>query len=203
MPSVYQLKPAFQGLLRPFARLLARAGVTANAVTVLAALGSIAYGVKLYQNPTCSQILLYLPLWLFLRMALNALDGMLAREHNQKSALGAFLNELGDVIADTAIYLPFAVVPGVSPVLIVSLVLLASWSEMAGALALMVVAQRRYDGPMGKSDRAFFFGALGLGLGLGVPVGPWLQGLLTLVNGLLIVTIANRARGAIAEVNAR
>ena len=30
----------------------------------------------------------------------------------------------------------------------------------------MVGASRRYDGPMGKSDRAFVFGALGLWVGL-------------------------------------
>ena len=36
---------------------------------------------------------------LFLRMALNAIDGMLAREFNQKTNLGAYLNELTDVIS--------------------------------------------------------------------------------------------------------
>ena len=49
-----------------------------------------------------------LPAVLFVRMALNAIDGMLAREHGQKSALGAFLNELCDVVSDAALYLPFA-----------------------------------------------------------------------------------------------
>ena len=199
MPSIYQLKPAFQGLLRPITRLLATVGITANMVTVVAALGAIAYGLWIYQNPTCPKVLLYLPLWLFLRMALNAIDGMLAREHNQKSALGAFLNELGDVVADTAIYLPFAVIPGVAPLPVIALVLLATWSEMAGALGIMVGAERRYDGPMGKSDRAFLFGALGLLLGLGVPAGDWIQGLLVLADGLLVVTVANRVRSAIRQ----
>jgi hypothetical protein len=36
MISIYQLKPAFQGLLRPLVRRLAAVGVTANAVTILA-----------------------------------------------------------------------------------------------------------------------------------------------------------------------
>lgn len=43
----------------------------------------------------------------FIRMALNALDGMLARECNQQTRLGAILNETGDVISDIALYLPF------------------------------------------------------------------------------------------------
>ena len=36
MPSIYDLKPKFQNLLRPASRALERAGVTANAVTVTA-----------------------------------------------------------------------------------------------------------------------------------------------------------------------
>ncbi len=38
-------------------------------------------------------------------MALNAIDGMLAREFNQQSTLGAILNEVGDIISDAALYL--------------------------------------------------------------------------------------------------
>ncbi|MEA2012673.1 MAG: CDP-alcohol phosphatidyltransferase family protein, partial [Verrucomicrobiota bacterium] len=39
------LKPAFQNLLRPICRALARAGVTANQITVAALLGSIVIGL--------------------------------------------------------------------------------------------------------------------------------------------------------------
>ncbi len=39
-----------------------------------------------------------LPVWMLLRMALNAVDGMLAREFGQQSRLGAYLNELSDVV---------------------------------------------------------------------------------------------------------
>ena len=39
-------------------------------------------------------------------MALNAIDGMLAREFNQKSRLGGYLNEITDVVSDAALYLP-------------------------------------------------------------------------------------------------
>lgn len=47
-------------------------------------------------------------------MGLNAIDGMLAREFGQQSRLGAYLNELSDVIADAALYLSLASVPGAS-----------------------------------------------------------------------------------------
>jgi len=106
--SIYDLKPAFQGLLRPFTRALARAGVTANAVTLAAVALSLAVGAALALTHGSRAALLLLPAALFARMALNAVDGMLAREHGQKSKLGALLNELGDVVSDTALYLPLA-----------------------------------------------------------------------------------------------
>jgi len=53
-------------------------------------------------------MLLVLPPVLLLRMALNALDGMLARRTGSESLLGKWLNELGDVISDAALYLPHA-----------------------------------------------------------------------------------------------
>ena len=45
--TIYDLKPAFQNLLRPGCRALANAGVTANQVTVVALLISIVVGVLL------------------------------------------------------------------------------------------------------------------------------------------------------------
>jgi len=165
MISIYQLKPRFQALLRPIVGRIAAAGVTANQVT-LAAMGvSIALGVWLFLHPDTSGGFLLLPLWMFLRMAFNAVDGMLAREFGQQSALGAYLNELSDVIADAALYLPFV---GIAPFRwgsVGAVIFLSAVSEMAGALGPMVGSPRRYDGPMGKSDRAFVFGAAGLAIG--------------------------------------
>ena len=198
--SIYSLKPKFQALLRPIAGGLARAGVTANQVTLTACVLSIALGVLLVWN---RGLLLLLPVFLFVRMALNAIDGMLAREFGQKSNLGAYLNELSDVVSDACLYLPFAYMPEFSPIAIGSIIVLAAISEMTGTVAVMTGASRRYDGPMGKSDRAFFFGALALYLGLGGNVVPWaswsLQGAVAL---LLIVTIVNRVKHGLAETNA-
>ncbi|HVM75976.1 MAG TPA: CDP-alcohol phosphatidyltransferase family protein [Candidatus Saccharimonadales bacterium] len=202
MPSVYDLKPKFQALLRPIANALARAGVTANQVTVAAMLLSFATGAAIffYRTP---RTLLLLPIVLFVRMALNAIDGMLAREHNQKTALGAILNELGDVFSDSALYLPLAVLPAFYAPLIVLIVLFAVISEMTGVVATQIGASRRYDGPMGKSDRAFVFGALGLLLALGVPIAPYLVYILWIVLALLFTTILNRSRCALAELRSR
>ena len=202
MPSIYQLKPAFQGLLRPFVRALARGGVTANQITLAAVVLAFAIGAALLM---CDGrlVLLLLPLGLFLRMALNAIDGMLAREHGQASKLGAILNELGDVVADAAMYLPLALRPEFPPLPLVVLVLLAVIVEMTGVIGVQIGASRRYDGPFGKSDRAFVFGALGLALALGAPTGAWLGWLLWLLVALSALTIINRARTALAELQSK
>jgi CDP-diacylglycerol--glycerol-3-phosphate 3-phosphatidyltransferase len=199
MASIYDIKPAFQNLLRPLTRGLANAGVTANQVTVLATVLSLAVGAAIAVFPLARWPLLVMPGFLFARMALNAVDGMLAREHGQKSRLGALLNECGDVISDTALYLPLALVPGFDPRLIAVIVALALVTEVAGLAALLAGASRRYDGPMGKSDRAFVFGCLSLVAGLGLPLAPWLTPVLGIVILLLVLTTARRIRRALAE----
>ncbi|HSB53719.1 MAG TPA: CDP-alcohol phosphatidyltransferase family protein [Gemmatimonadales bacterium] len=197
MASIYDLKPKFQALLRPVVGSLAGAGVTANQVTVAAALLSLATGGAIARWPGSPRVLLLVPLVLFVRMALNAIDGMLAREHNQKSRLGAVLNELGDVVADSALYLPLALVAGIDARLVVAAVVIAVIAEMTGVVAIQIGAARRYDGPMGKSDRAFWFGLLTLLLGLGVAPGWWSLALVSLIALLGLVTIFNRARRAL------
>jgi CDP-diacylglycerol--glycerol-3-phosphate 3-phosphatidyltransferase len=199
MASIYELKPAFQGLLRPLTRALAAAGVTANAATVAAAVLALLVGIALAIAPGSRGTLLLLPAVLFVRMALNAIDGMLAREHGQKSRLGALLNELGDVVSDTALYLPLALVPGFDARLVVGIVLLAAISEMTGVLGSTIGASRRYDGPMGKSDRAFAFGLIALLLGLGMKPGIWLVVVQAGILALLLVTVWNRAARALRE----
>lgn len=199
MPSIYQLKPAFQNLLRPLTAGLARAGITANQVTIAACLLSLATAATCYLQVQARWAWLLLPPVLLVRMALNAVDGMLAREFGQKSALGAFLNELGDVISDSALFLPLLLICP-HPLLVVLLIVLALLSEMTGVLGVMVGASRRYDGPLGKSDRAFVLGALGLALGLGAQPGGWLSALLGLLCLLLLFTIVNRTRHALLEI---
>ncbi|MDM8348983.1 CDP-alcohol phosphatidyltransferase family protein [Pseudomonas sp. sp1636] len=198
MPSIYQLKPHFQNLLRPGVKRLYARGVSANQVTLAAAVVSVLLGVMLalFQQ---RWLFALIPLWMLLRMALNAVDGMLAREFGQQSKLGAYLNELCDLIADSALYLPFALLPGVSPLLVVLLVLLALISEYAGVLGPMVGASRRYDGPMGKSDRAFCFGVVAAGVVSGLLPASWSNGLFALMAVLLLYTLYNRVRQGLAE----
>ena len=200
MASIYDLKPKFQALLRPVCAVLARAGVTANQVTLAAFALSIAHGAWIAASAGAPVALWLLPLTLFVRMALNAIDGILAREFDQKSKLGAILNELTDVLADAALYLPFAFIAGVEPTLVVAVVLLGVIAEMSGVIGVQIGAGRRYDGPFGKSDRAVFFGGFALLLAVGVAPGLWSDVVLAFAAALGLATIVNRARCALKEI---
>lgn len=198
MPTIYDLKPRFQALLRPLCGALAKGGVTANQVTLAACGVSFAHGALNLATGAANWVLLLLPVVLFIRMGMNAIDGMLAREFGQQSKLGAILNELSDVLSDAALYLPFALVAGLHPSLVVVAVLLGVIAEMTGVIAIQIGASRRYDGPFGKSDRAFFFGALAFLL-VFIEPGRWSTVLMAFACALGAATIINRARQGLKE----
>ncbi len=201
MPTVYDLKPRFQAWLRPAVGRLAARGVRPNQITLAALMLSLAIGtLTALTAPHWRWPFLAVPAVLFVRMALNAADGMLAREHGMQTPEGAILNELGDVLSDAALYLPFALIPGVCGSLVVIAVVLAVVSEMTGVAAVQIGAQRRYDGPMGKSDRAVVFGLIGLLLGLGFNLDLLANIVFAGLLPLLGLTIKNRARQALQEI---
>lgn len=208
MPSIYQLKPAFQNLLRPFVQRLFNWGITANMVTLFAMLISIVVAGSIYYlhlNQVPSLWLLLFPLWMLVRMALNAIDGMLAREFKQQSDLGAFYNELCDIVSDTALYGCLIVFGFIYTPLFLFVIFLAILSEYTGVMAPLIGKQRRYDGPMGKSDRALWFSIITIvifcfpyisqnvnTLGLVINVA------LVIIGILLICTIYNRIKNSLS-----
>ncbi len=198
--SIYALKGRFQDLLRPGVRVLADLGVTANLVTLAAMAMSLLVAVLVYRfAPLHGGVYLLLPGWMLLRMALNAVDGMLAREFGQQSRLGAYLNELSDVIADAALYLSLASVASVHASALWLMAATAGLTEYAGVLGLMVGASRRYDGPMGKSDRAFVAGVLGLLLAFGLVGGRVVDVVALVVAALCMLTVWRRVRAGLDE----
>lgn len=200
MVSIYEIKPKFQQLLRPLVRTLASKNVTANQVTIAAMMLSLFTGVALaifYEKPL---ILLIVPVVMFIRMALNAIDGMLAKEHDMKTPLGNILNELGDVVSDTFLFIPFVFFPGFPPALIIAVIILSIISEMTGVLGEVIGASRRYDGPMGKSDRAFIFSVLAICAAFGVTSGLFYQIIFTIICLLIIMNTFIRIRRALNEL---
>ncbi len=195
--TMYAVKPRFQDLLRPAVGRLAAAGFSANQITIVAAVGSIICAAIVAWFAAHRAVFVLIPVWLFARMALNAADGMLAREFGQESPLGFYLNEIGDVVSDAALYAPFALVAPFGPFGIGLVIVLSVLTEFAGVLTAAAGTARRYDGPMGKSDRAVVFGALGLWIAIADVLPSWLAWLIPVLVVLLGLTVANRVYRAL------
>lgn len=200
MASIYDLKPRFQKLLKPLIAPLVRLGVTPNHITWVALIGSISVGSMIWLAGDRAACLALLPAWLLVRMALNALDGMMAREWRMATSRGAALNELGDLLSDLALYLPLASLRAGALWPIIAFVFVAMLTEFCGLLGQALGGRRVYDGPMGKSDRAAFIGALAL-LTLAAPqvIGAW-PWIFTLAALLSFLTCWNRLSHALREI---
>lgn len=188
MISVYKLKPKFQQLLSPVLLFLHRRKITANQITVAAILLSLMIGLAFWNADANRVLFLILPIGLLIRMALNALDGMMARKFNQMSQLGEVLNEVGDVVSDVIIFLPLLKFQPESLYLIVIFIILSVINEFAGVFGKLFGKERRYDGPMGKSDRALLMGIYGLLMFFNITLQNWSIYIFTILIILLLIS---------------
>ncbi len=215
--SIYNLKSQFQNLLRPISDGLVKQGYTANQVTVSAIVlsGVTAYIVAYPADSLQDEKKRYyiLPVSLFIRMAMNAIDGMMAKEHGQASQLGAVLNETGDMVSDSMLIaslypslnkdlnlFPHANNSG-RPLLLYhnhAIMALSLTTEITAITSQLLTNERANHGPLGKSDRAFVMGLLGVSVGSGLLSKSMLLAYakhLYLLNELLLIkTILNRGQ---------
>lgn len=190
--TVHALKPAFQKVLRPAAGAAARAGLTANQVTLGAIALSVGWAIATWLAGGAPVLFALLLAILLARLALNALDGLIAREHGQASPLGAWLNEAGDVVSDTAVILPFALVEPFTMPWMLAIAALAAIAELAGMRPLAHGGARCYDGPMGKAGRAVVLAMLGTMVWTAGGLSPVLYWFQPVMCVSLAVTIRNR-----------
>ncbi|NGX75427.1 CDP-alcohol phosphatidyltransferase family protein [Staphylococcus sciuri] len=198
--SIYEIKPKFQQLLMPIVDWMRKIGMTANQVTILALLLSIAMGIILSIFHENKWIYILMPIVMFVRMALNAIDGVMAKKYQMKSHLGLLLNELGDVISDLFLFIPFVFIAedyGIGIMLFISLSII---SEMAGVTVQVIGSSRRYDGPMGKSDRAFIVGFISFLIFVHLNIIPYLHFVFYVCSILMLINIYNRITNGLKEV---
>lgn len=198
MISVYNLKPKFQQLIKPLMEFLHKRNFTPNHITFFALLGSVFTGIYTYIDDGWIYLIV-VPIYLFVRMALNAIDGMMARTFNQQSSLGELLNELGDVLADLAIFYPLLLKFGMDrhPKITVFFIALMIINEFVGVLGKAMGGARRYEGPMGKSDRALFFGLLCIMLLVFPMIKQWIIYLIILVMLAMLISTLIRIKNAL------
>lgn len=200
--SLYALKPAFSRLLSPAIEGLFARGVTPNGVTWSAVGLSAVIGggiAAAYVLTGRAELFLLLPLAQLFRMALNAIDGAMARRYNLQSDAGAMLNECSDVVNDALIALPFFLVSGLSPTLLAAFLFVSFFGEFVGVLAWAVRGERRYDGPLSKADRALAMSVLAGAIGFGLSLKLWADVFVACLLVLAAVTVVRRVRAALME----
>lgn len=198
--SIYEIKPKFQQLLMPIVDWMRKIGMTPNQVTILALVLSIVTGIILSIFHENKWIYILMPIVMFVRMALNAIDGVMAKKYQMKSHLGFLLNELGDVISDLFLFIPFVFIAedyGIGIMLFISLSII---SEMAGVTVQVIGSSRRYDGPMGKSDRAFIVGFISFLIFVHLNIIPYLHFVFYVCSILMLINIYNRITNGLKEV---
>lgn len=194
--SLSLLKPWLRRALLPTAGALVRQGVTANQITVLSIVVSVALGACLAIAPERPVVHALVPLWLTGRTILASLDGTLAVCFGQKSRIGGCLNEAGDIASDIALYAPLALVNPFTASQVALVLSLAVAGELAGLCGNWLGAGRRCEGPFGKADRTLAFGAVNAWIAAKGMLPAQSDVLMPVFAVLAAMTLVNRLRFA-------
>lgn len=192
--SIYRLKPRFVRRLRRVEDALVARGVSADALTAAAVAVSVATGSAIAAGGLLDLPLVWLavPPLVLVRLALNALDGSVARRSGTARPFGAALNEAGDRLSDAAtIGACAAVAP---PALAAGALACAFLASLAGVTALAVAGARDSGGPMGKADRGAVLACAALAAATTGGAGPFPAALWTIAAGSLATAWLRLAR---------
>jgi len=152
--GIYSIKPWFVRRLRRVEDALVTRRVSPDALTALAVVASIAAGAAIAAGGMLGSPLWWLavPPLVLVRLALNALDGQVARRTGRARPSGTALNEIGDRVSDAALIgaTGFVVQPALATGALASSFLVS----FTGVLALALTGRRDSAGPAGKADRA-------------------------------------------------
>jgi phosphatidylglycerophosphate synthase len=192
--GLYSIKPWFVRRLRRAEDALVSRRVSPNSLTGAAVLVSLAAGGAIAAGGLLGEPLMWLavPPLVLARLALNALDGSVARRTRSATPLGSALNEIGDRMSDAATVgaTAFAVRPALALGAVASCLL----ASHTGVIAQALDGRREYAGPIGKADRAAL---LALGAAAGAFVGsamPFTVVLYVVVAGSLATAAVRLAR---------
>jgi len=194
--GLYSTKRRFVAALVGLEDRLVAAGVRADTLTHAALPMGIATGLALvagaHLQPACWLAVAPLSLG---RMALNALDGAVARRTGTTHTRGAVLNELVDRAADVSTVAAGYLLP-IHPALVTAALLGTLLVPFVAVVTQAATGTRLHDGPMGKPDRVL---VLSLGAAAAAVVGAtaltWTYLALTVGAAATVVV---RVRGCLA-----
>lgn len=193
--GLYAAKPAFQRALAGVADALAARRVHPDHLT-FAAVGCAGLGgLALLACTVDPRAALVVPPLVLGRLALNALDGMVAHRRGMARPWGKVLNETADRLSDVLLFAPLALLPGVSGLAVGAALVALLLASAVGVTAEAAGGARQYGGPMGKADRMLWLAAASAIVGATGRFEPF-QALAVLVAAGAAVTAILRGRAA-------
>lgn len=171
--AIYEVKPLFQKTLSPIANFFIHFKIHPTVINYLALITSFIAGIMLLLMNIYPYFLFIIPVLLFIRIAFNALDGMVARGLKVSSVNGEISNEFIDRLSDAAIFICLTFyfirdftfndltttwkveIQFIWGFIFIILFLLNSF---VGVLAKAIGKSRIYSGFIGKADRMFYLG---------------------------------------------
>jgi phosphatidylglycerophosphate synthase len=151
--DLYRSKAAVSRRLEPMIDQLARRGVNPDALTLAAVPVGLLAGGCLLLSPSVPAVLLAVPVLAAARLALNLLDGAVARRTGRIHPRGELYNELGDRLADIAFLAPVAFLPGADRTTVLLGVTGAVFASFAGVVPRAAGSERIYRGILSKPGR--------------------------------------------------
>ena len=173
--------------------------MTPNAATLFGVIFVVLTTLSFYFGFTRDNLrfcLLLVPVFLFMRMMMNALDGLLSREYKLASAAGELLNEGVDVIGDIICYGILYIVSGIPKFPLIIYLMLIWAAEFFGVLGKsMPGGVRRYENVLsGKPDRALWMGLFSIILFFNPQFIKYSGYYFTGLSGLLLLTCILRIK---------
>ena len=187
--GIYSIKPKFQRVLEPIESWCVAHHVSPTAINMAGLVFAVLLGLALYFSSMQHLLLFLVPVFAFVRTALNALDGLVSRKMGVASGYGEVLNEFSDRISDAVIFMGLAfseVADTVLGLILVIVILLNSYLSIASKAA---GGSRQYGGIMGKADRMFYLSVAAVAIGLTGRVELWDVFLLLSIAGVLITLV--------------
>lgn len=177
----YEFKSAFQSFLAPAKEFLIKHRIAPNTITLTSFVCMLILVIGMTNIKTRQAFLLVTPVFMLFKIACNALDGLVARETNQRTTLGAWLNESSDLATDVLViaalfYLSLA--NNHVWLILLTLIMLIEFTGLAGQFKHN---SRRHFGPYSKSDRAIYVSIVALAL--------WLPANTNVINSLVVIGI--------------
>lgn len=134
-------------------RLCLRLGISADAISYASMVAAAGAGACLLFSAQQRWLLLLAPVFLYLRLWLNMLDGMVALASGKASLRGEILNEVPDRVSDVLIFAAIAHSGLAQPAAGYWAALAAVFTAYIGIFGQAVGVQREFSGLMSKQWR--------------------------------------------------